>query len=226
MRLNSALAAGFAAIMLTVPATASAQLGTFNTQVNRITGPAQRTPAARPRFVVEAVRFRAHDETGPDWGGSDEVYAVFEDRNNGQRRFTRTFGDVDTGEQRNFVNQESCIGPLDYAGYDSSYRPPASWECRAPGEAGGLDFSIILYEEDGWSPIACAVTPNQQAYKKNCDDNAIAVYEYQFTAARLLGFMPNVGDLREITTPTRGGYDLTFRMRRLADARDPPPVLQ
>ena len=30
-----------------------------------------------PQFVVEAVSFRAVDETGVDWPGSDEVHWVF-----------------------------------------------------------------------------------------------------------------------------------------------------
>lgn len=32
-----------------------------------------------PQFVAEAVSFKANDETGYDWAGSDEVYAVFSD---------------------------------------------------------------------------------------------------------------------------------------------------
>jgi hypothetical protein len=32
-----------------------------------------------PQFTAEAVSFRAIDESGYDWAGSDEVYAVFSD---------------------------------------------------------------------------------------------------------------------------------------------------
>lgn len=224
MRLSIALATACAAIVLANPIAAQAQLGPI-TQADRA-GTLQRAPSPRPRFVAEALVIHAHNETGWDRAGSDEVYAVFEDGNNGQRRFTANFGDVDSGESRRIGGQQRCIAPLDYAGYDSSYNPPATWECRSPGEAGGLDFRITLYEADGWSPMACAAVPNQQAYKKNCDDDEIAVFQHRFTVSELLALMPNVGDGRRITTPTRGGYAVTFRLRRLPDAFDPTPVLQ
>ena len=31
------------------------------------------------QFVATAVKFKARNETGPDWPGSDEVYGVFSD---------------------------------------------------------------------------------------------------------------------------------------------------
>jgi hypothetical protein len=223
MRLINALAAA-AVIFLAAPAAAQSSFGGINRAPE--VGPLERAPTPRPRFVAEAIGFHAHNETGLDVAGSDEVYAVFEDRFSGQRRLTQTFGDVDTGESRTFGRRQRCIAPLEYAGYDSAYMPPSTWRCLSPGAGAGLDFSITLYEADGWSPMACAVTPNQQAYKKNCDDDLIASYRHQYSAAALLALMPNVGDTHIVTEPQRGGYDLTFRLRRLDDAFDPPVVLQ
>ena len=52
-----------------------------------------------PQFVAEALSFKAIDELGYDWRGSDEVYAVFSDLNpNLSDLVTSTFGDVDTGD--------------------------------------------------------------------------------------------------------------------------------
>ncbi|MBY0565597.1 MAG: hypothetical protein K2P58_15615 [Hyphomonadaceae bacterium] len=213
-----------AAYSVASPAVAQPQLGPI-VQGNPV-GPLERQPTPRPRFVVEGLSFRAHNETGWDRAGSDEVYVVFEDRNNGQRRFTPKFGDVDSGESRTIGRRQRCIAPLEYAGFDSGGFPPSTWRCRAPGEAGGLDFSITLYEEDGWSPMACASAPGQPAYKKNCDDDEIASFRHSYTTGALLTLMPNVGDTHIVTTPTRGGYAFTFRLRRLPGAFDPPPILQ
>ncbi len=223
MRLTIALAAAAAALAFAAPAVAQYQLGPA-ARADRVVTVQPRTPT-RPRFVAEAVSFRAHNETGLDRAGSDEVYAVFQDQS-GQHRFTSTFGDIDSGDTQTIPRRERCIAPIEYAGYDSAGFPPATWGCLSPGEAGGLAFTITLYERDGWSPVACAGAPGQPAYKKNCDDDAIAAFEHRFSPSRLLALMPNVGDTHFVTTPQRGGYDFTFRLRRLANAADPTPVLQ
>ena len=60
-----------------------------------------------PQFVAEAVLFKAIDETGYDWAGSDEVYAVFSDLNPTlDDLVTAEYGDVDAGETRNFGPNE------------------------------------------------------------------------------------------------------------------------
>ena len=130
MRLVIALAAASAAMVFSTPFAAQAQLGPA-IQVNPV-GTLQRAPSPRPRFMVEGVRLRAHNETGWDRAGSDEVYAVFEDGYSGQRRFTRDFGDIDSGESRLIGASQRCIAPLEYAGYDSARMPPSTWTCRSP----------------------------------------------------------------------------------------------
>lgn len=222
MRLIIPLAVLSAAIAFASPIAAYAQLGPI-VQGNRA-GTFERLPTPRPRFVAEAIAFHAHNETGWDRAGSDEVYVVFADVS-GQHRFTQDFGNIDSGDMQRIGGQQRCIAPLEYAGYDSAGFPPATWGCRAPGES-SLDFSITLYEKDGWSPIACAGVPGQPAYKKNCDDDQIASFQHRYTTRALLTLMPNVGDRHVVLTPTRGGYAFRFRLRRLPDALDPTPVLQ
>lgn len=225
MRLITLFAAASAALVFADPA--SAQSHHFGDVVKHdLNLTVQAPPAPRPRFIVEAIGFHAFDETGPDWPGSDAVYAVFEDSANGQRRFTRTFGDVDSGESRTIGGAQVCIAPLEYAGWDNTRQPPPSWGCKAPGATGDLDFKITLYEQDGWSPMACAGDPSQQAFSKNCDDDRIGSYHHHYTAASLVTMMPHVGDTRVVTENRLGGYNFTFRLRRLQDAVDPPVILQ
>ena len=60
-------------------------------------GPGPQIPPANfpgPRFVVQALRFRANDESGPDSPGSDEVFAVWEADN--VMAATHVFEDIDT----------------------------------------------------------------------------------------------------------------------------------
>lgn len=187
--------------------------------LTRDPGPA--TPVTRNRYIITAQRFHAHDETGPDWPGSDEVYLVFEDAASGQRRFTRTYGDIDSGDTQSIHPTESCIGPLGEVILDSRNYPPATWTCIGPGLTGDIAFNITLYEADGWSPMACAAAPGVTPTKKNCDDDQIGSLNRRFTAAALRNLMPNVNDIHE-ETARLGGYSVTFRIQRLSDTTDAP----
>jgi hypothetical protein len=88
-----------------------------------------------PQFVAEAMSFKAIDESGVDWAGSDEVYAVFSDLNPNLRDpFTSTYGDVDTGETRTFGPDERCIAPRSKCDH---------------GVSEILHFEVAFWEEDG-----------------------------------------------------------------------------
>src|SRR4051812_23732586 len=52
------------------------------------------------RYKIEAVRFKARDETGIDWLGSDEVMVTTIDDKGWT--VSDTFGGVDSGETRSF----------------------------------------------------------------------------------------------------------------------------
>src|SRR5690606_38397048 len=65
-----------------------------------------------PQFVAEAVRFTAIDESGYDWWGSDEVYAVFSDLNPSVFvGITAVRENVDTGDSHDFSPDERCLAP-------------------------------------------------------------------------------------------------------------------
>jgi hypothetical protein len=64
-----------------------------------------------PQFRVEAITFRAVDESGPDWAGSDEVYFVFS-AGAPTDKITAVYEDLDSGEARNLGARDSCVAPV------------------------------------------------------------------------------------------------------------------
>ena len=88
-----------------------------------------------PRYRVKAVSFNAGDESNFDGAGSDEPYWIFNTVSNGApvARRSTVFGDVDSGESRNFASTDGCI----YGGCTGSAQAPH-----------GLGFSIQLWEKD------------------------------------------------------------------------------
>ena len=76
-----------------------------------ITGTTTGTVTRGPRYKIQATSFRCNDETGWDWTGSDEPYWIFGSLARGIAVTTKSdiFGDVDTGETRNFADNQGCI---------------------------------------------------------------------------------------------------------------------
>jgi hypothetical protein len=99
---------------------------------------------AAPTYKVKMVSFRAADESGRDWLGSDEAYWVVSSvgADGTAKTFrTRTFGDVDSGETRTFGVTEGCI---------------FSTTCGAATAPDGIGLSIQLLEEDDDDAAAIA----------------------------------------------------------------------
>jgi hypothetical protein len=69
-------------------------------------GPGQ--SIGEPRYTVELVSFKALDESGADWSGSDEVFGLFRSTGGYSVR-TAKQGDVDSGNSRAFGSQERCL---------------------------------------------------------------------------------------------------------------------
>jgi hypothetical protein len=69
------------------------------------------TTMAGPRYKVEAISFRADDESGWDWTGSDEPIWAFHGVSGTGAAVdsAQEFGDVDTGESRTFGPR--CLVP-------------------------------------------------------------------------------------------------------------------
>ena len=59
------------------------------------------------RYKIEAMRFKALDETGIDWPGSDEV--MVETTNAKGFTVTNEIGDIDSGDTHHFDPAKSCI---------------------------------------------------------------------------------------------------------------------
>ncbi|HEU4545739.1 MAG TPA: hypothetical protein VFR88_05555 [Microlunatus sp.] len=73
------------------------------------TAVAQAAPTA-PTFSAKLVSFHANDESGADWLGSDEVYAGFLDRSDGNLQFAWTSThSVDSGDTKTIASGERCV---------------------------------------------------------------------------------------------------------------------
>jgi hypothetical protein len=166
-----------------------------------------------PQFVAQAVSFKAVDETGLDWPGSDEVQLVFADFNPVQERVSVLFGNVDTGDVETFAADDNCIA-----------RQPS---CDRGVSA--LHFGISLWERDAsylpFMDFCSGQLPNSHIYYNTgiCGgDDLIGRMEIRHDQADLAAALPAVGDAAEFTvTPPgeTGKYQVTYRVTRLADVQ-------
>ena len=162
------------------------------------------TPAASaPRFIVRATTLRADNETGPDWLGSDEIYAVFTLRSPDQVAdapdfYARTsvFEDFDTGERRSFRTLQNCLTSA-VATENGSHGMASAWDCHPLGDSGPLRFSVTLYEEDAR------------------EDDLIGEQTVQWSREELASAMLEVGGGSEESIRI-GGYTLTWRVERVS----------
>jgi hypothetical protein len=186
-----------------------------------------------PQFVAEAVSFKAIDESGYDWSGSDEVYAVFSDLNpNLLDLVTSTYGDVDTGETRTFKTDERCIAP----------RPKCDH-----GVSQILHFKLSFWERDEFPNEFCygdSLGLHESLRKGKCSyDDLIGREEVLMSREQLLARLRRVGASVEHKLilggpcgpppPGEGHtacggfgatgpeYEFTFRITRLPDVESP-----
>lgn len=169
-----------------------------------------------PRFMAWPVSIYANDETGADWTGSDEVYAIFRDPATNSAVYTPQWGDVDTGETRHFAQANACLTPIGQT-YDGGNGRPIAWRCREGGIAGPFSFTVELWESDSsWTPHACIGSLPGEVGAHNCADDLIARYTIAYSNAELLAAMPQVGAMHTESL-RRGGYTFTWRVQRLPD---------
>jgi hypothetical protein len=88
------------------------------------------------RYKVSAVSFKAIDESGVDWTGSDEPYWIFNSvgtDGTAASRASQVYGGVDSGETWYFGVADSCI-----------------WGCGGTGAPApfGIGLSVQLWESD------------------------------------------------------------------------------
>jgi hypothetical protein len=166
-----------------------------------------------PQFKVEAMWFKANDETGWAWMGSDEVYAVFSDMDPTHiDRTTSIYQDVDEGDTVNFKSGDTCMAPqpncdkgmsdlnVRFAFWESDWAPP-------------LDFSICINDYEG---------AHWRLTYGTCDvDDFIGRGSIIYSRDELVAMLPAVGNSREFTAvmdQDAGKYRFHYRITRIANA--------
>lgn len=166
-----------------------------------------------PQFVVQALWFKANDETGWYWTGSDEVYAVFSDMDPTHTdRTTSEYDDVDEGDTVNFKATDSCMAPqpncdrgmadlnVRFSFWEADWAAPLGFSyCNKPDSPGirwRLQFGICI------------------------DDDFIGSGEIIYSRADLVAMLPAVGNSRELTAvmdKDAGKYRFRYRITRIAN---------
>lgn len=184
------------------------------------------------RYKIEALRFKARDETGIDWLGSDEVMVETTDAKGWT--VSDEIGNIDSGDTHKFDPAKSCIVAV---------RPGVvvlgkSSVCDEAGEPAPLGFSVEFWEKDvHWFGFCNVLGPGPgQHGGPHCAnekfDDFIGWARLDFPAPDLEAVLPNVGDERVETvvlSPCRGDsvcggwdfpdYSFTYRVTRLPDVR-------
>lgn len=187
------------------------------------------------RYKIEAMRFKARDETGFDWPGSDEVMVETSDAKGWT--VSNKIGNIDSGDTHDFDPAKSCIVAV---------RPGVvvlgkTSVCDGTGEPAPLSFEVEIWEKDGFgfpagfcaplSPAADGHAGPHCANDQNGDD-FIGHAQIDLPAQDLETALPNIGDeLIEtvVLSPCEGGgvcggwgfpdYSFTYRITRLPDVR-------
>jgi hypothetical protein len=167
-----------------------------------------------PQFVVQALWFKANDETGWYWTGSDEVYAIFSDMDPTHTdRTTSEYDDVDEGDTVNFKATDSCMAPqpnCDRGMADLNVRF-SFWEA---------DWAAPLYFSYCNKPDSPGIRWRLQ-FGICIDDDFIGSGEIIYSRAELVAMLPAVGNSREFTAvmdKDAGKYRFRYRITRIANA--------
>lgn len=182
------------------------------------------------RYKIEAIRFKARDETGIDWWGSDEVMVETHDAKGWT--ISNEIGGIDTGDTHDFDPAKSCIVAV---------RPGTvvlgeSSVCEEVGEPAPLGFQVEFWEMgDIRFPIGFCTNPPGQHSGPNCIEGTndfIGIARIDYPTQDLEAALPNVGDelIESITLYpcppgedcgygpgpwSPGNYTFTWRVTRL-----------
>ena len=188
------------------------------------------------RYKIEAMRFKARDETGIDWLGSDEVMVETTDAKGGT--VSNEIGGIDSGDTHNFDPVKSCI---------VSVRPGIvvlgeSSVCEEVGEPAPLSFQVEFWEQDSigfpWGfciPAGGTLEPGRHAgpHSASCPNGTgfnefIGRAQIDYSTQELETALPHVGDeqIESITLDPCPGqicagfpdYTFTWRVTRLPNA--------
>ena len=177
------------------------------------------------RYMVEAISFKALNETGIDFLGSDEIVARFAIGD--KTMFTGIYGDVDTGDTVAFRSGQQCIFPA----IDPDLAYNQNWACNVRGGAGPLNFEITLYEFDGdlrgllTNPLSFCLNGGTDLLS-GCGVRlvslAIGSGYVNYTEEELASAMPTVGASVERAVPIASAYQVNIRITRLRGFLVPP----
>jgi hypothetical protein len=166
---------------------------------DRQVGPPE--PGPLKRYSINATTLYANDETGPDWPGSDEVFAVFTvsppDGLAGAQGFTaRTavFRDFDTGERKSFDGSQDCLAGA-VASQRRSDGTASAWFCHPWGVTGPVQVRVRLFEQDGILGVTLIGERVVQWSREEVQALQIGTGRYLEESVRI------------------GGYTLTWRVR-------------
>lgn len=193
------------------------------------------------RYKIEAISFKARDESGIDWWGSDEVFVETNDAEGYAN--SKDIENIDSGDIHRFDPARSCI---------VSVRPGivvlgATSVCDDVGESAPLGFSVVLWERDRSLPFEFChgVLPSSEnepphetheSIGRGCAprDDLLGRARIDLLAQDLEPVLPNVGDEYTetvvlipcewgvdlcATTYTSPDYTFTYRITRLPDRR-------
>lgn len=201
-KLSRALFAAASALALTIGAAqAQAQTQIQNYQI--APGVLQQAAPPPARYIVRATTLYANNETGPDWPGSDEIYARFvlrmPDRLGSEEFFAQTsvFGDFDTGETKHFREGENCLTSAMPAQAQLGRSPVRFWDCHPNGDRINLQFRVQLFEED------------------TGDDDLVGERTVSWTQQELDAANLAVGQ-KSSESIRIGGYTLTWEVERVS----------
>lgn len=183
------------------------------------------------RYTIEAMGFKARDETGIDWLGSDEVMIQTNDAKGST--VSNKIGGVDSGDTHSFDPVMSCIVAV---------RPGIvvlgeSSVCLEIGEPAPMFFNVEFWEKDFSLPAGFCIPqspgPGEHAGPHCANDGAgddfIGNARIDYSAQELEPALPNVGDelVESVKLDPCPGeicagfpdYTFTWRITRLPDAQ-------
>jgi hypothetical protein len=192
--------------------------------------PGNVTPGSLARFKLEAVSFRALDETGIDLFGSDEVYVTIHVPATDVATRSQVFEDVDAGETKNIPLDQSCILPIAGVSGRTSFSAYGGdrWRCSSDGAPGPFSFTVVLRERDErvincFLPPSCGFTPGSVAGEEPPPfgdlDDLIGRHKVVYSMEKLMALQ--VGQSKEENSLVTGGdgiYQFNWRITRLPDA--------
>lgn len=184
------------------------------------------------RYKIEALRFKAIDETGIDFLGSDEV--MIETRDVKGATVSKKIEDVDSGKTHSFDPAKSCI----FAVRPGLAVLDETSVCEDGGEPAPVGFYVAFWEKDpvGYPSGFCIPgTPGPGRHgipycaNDGDGDEFIGSSQIDYPTQDLEAALPNVGDelIESITLDSCPGeictatsdYTFTWRVTRLPNVR-------